>query len=204
MDSLLAGNLILPLEGSLCRYDVQRRYTMENIPGIVKAIPGSGENRSPSRRNHCSPSARNPFRLHPGIVFTFTPESFSPSPGIRMPLELGLFLGCKRFGPPNQSKKRTLILDSDQYRYRTFISDISGQDIRAHRSDPERAIREVRDWLRLASKRTTLPGGSEIIAHYHRFQNDLPDMCAFVGLELDRLTFLDLSKMITDWLRTNR
>ena len=56
---------------------------LENIPGIVKAIPGSDENCSPSPRNRCSPSARNPFRLHPGIVFTFTPESFSPSPGIR-------------------------------------------------------------------------------------------------------------------------
>jgi hypothetical protein len=56
---------------------------VENIPGIVKAIPGSGENRSPSRRNRCSPSARNPVRLHPGTLFTFTPESFSPSPGIR-------------------------------------------------------------------------------------------------------------------------
>jgi hypothetical protein len=56
---------------------------VKNIPGIVKAIPGSGENRSPSRRNRCSPSARNPVRLHPGMLFTFTPESFSPSPGIR-------------------------------------------------------------------------------------------------------------------------
>jgi hypothetical protein len=125
-------------------------------------------------------------------------------PRFNMPLELGLFFGCKRFGPPNQSKKRTLILDSDQYRYRTFISDISGQDIRAHGGDPERAIREVRDWLRLASKRTTLPGGTEIIGHYHRFQNDLPDMCAALALEPDRLTFLDLSKMTTDWLRTSR
>jgi hypothetical protein len=131
-------------------------------------------------------------------------------PRFNMPLELGLFLGCKRFGPPNQSKKRTLILDSDQYRYRTFISDISGQDIRAHRSDPERSIREVRDWLRLASKRTTLPGGSEIIAHYHRFHESTffierpAGYVPFLGLEPDRLTFLDLSKMITDWLRTNR
>ena len=104
-----------------------------------------------------------------------------------MLLELGLFLGCKRFGPPHQIKKRTLVLDSDQYRYRSFISDISGQDIRAHRGDPERAIREVRDWLRLASKRTTLPGGTEIIDHYHRFQNDLPNICAVLALEPDRL-----------------
>ena len=76
-------------------------------------------------------------------------------PRFNMPLELGLFLGCKRFGPPNQSKKRTLVLDRDQYRYRNFISDIAGQDIRAHGGDPDRAIWEVRDWLRLASKRNT-------------------------------------------------
>jgi hypothetical protein len=56
---------------------------VENIPGIVKAIPGFGENRSPSHRNRCSPSARNPVRLHPGTLFTFTPESLSHSPGIR-------------------------------------------------------------------------------------------------------------------------
>ena len=56
---------------------------VEIIPGIAKAIPGSGENRSPSRRNHCSPSARNRVRLHPGTLFAFTPESRSSSPGIR-------------------------------------------------------------------------------------------------------------------------
>jgi hypothetical protein len=67
----------------LCRDNVQRRCACQNIPGNANAIPGSGENRSPSRRNRCSPSARNPIRLHPGIVFTFAPESFSPCPGIR-------------------------------------------------------------------------------------------------------------------------
>jgi hypothetical protein len=125
-------------------------------------------------------------------------------PRFNMPLELGLFLGCKRFGPPNQSKKRTLVLDTDQYRYRAFISDISGQDIRAHGGDPERAIREVRDWLRLASKRTTLPGSTEIVRHYQTFQSNLPEICSVFALEPDRLTFLDLSKLITDWLRKDR
>lgn len=131
-------------------------------------------------------------------------DSTTGLPRFNMPLELGLFLGCKRFGSPNQSKKRTLVLDSDPYRYRGFISDIAGQDIRAHGGDPERAIREVRDWLRLTSKRTALPGGKEIIDHYHRFQSDLPQICAVLALEPDRLTFLDLSKLITDWLRTSR
>jgi hypothetical protein len=131
-------------------------------------------------------------------------DAFSGLPRFNMALELGLFLGCKRFGLPNQSHKRSLILDRDQYRYRAFISDIAGQDIRAHGREPDRALREVRDWLRLASKRTTLPGGAELVRRYHRFQSDLPDMCAVLGLDPDRLTFLDLSQMITDWLRADR
>src|ERR1700722_15411561 len=69
MDSLLAGTLILPKRVHCAGYDVQRRRALKKIPGIAKTIPGSGENRSPSRRNHCSPSARNPVRVHPGILF---------------------------------------------------------------------------------------------------------------------------------------
>jgi hypothetical protein len=115
-----------------------------------------------------------------------------------------LFLGCKRYGPTNQNKKRTLVLDSDPYRYRQFISDISGQDIRCHNADPQRAIREVRDWLQTTSKRTGLAGGGEIIEHYRRFQSDLPTICAELALEADKLTFLDLSTAIADWLQENR
>jgi len=80
MDSLLAGNLILPWKVHCAGMMSSTTVPVENIPGIVKAIPGSGENRSPSRRNHCSPSARNPVRLQPGIPFAFTPESLSRSP----------------------------------------------------------------------------------------------------------------------------
>lgn len=125
-------------------------------------------------------------------------------PRFNMPLELGLFLGCKRFGAPNQNRKRTLILDKEPYRYRQFISDISGQDIRSHGGDAEHAIRDVRDWLQATSKRPGLAGGGEIIEHYRRFQNDLAAICAEAGLEPDRLTFIDLSTLVADWLRTNR
>jgi hypothetical protein len=131
-------------------------------------------------------------------------DAVSGLPRFNMPLELGLFLGCKRYGPTNQNKKRTLVLDSDPYRYRQFISDISGQDIRCHNADPQRAIREVRDWLQTTSKRTGLAGGGEIIEHYRRFQSDLPTICAELALEADRLTFLDLSTAIADWLQENR
>ena len=40
----------------------------ENIPGIAKAIPDPGENRSPSARNSVR-GPRNRFSVHPGIPF---------------------------------------------------------------------------------------------------------------------------------------
>ncbi|MCC6591247.1 MAG: hypothetical protein IT168_31465 [Bryobacterales bacterium] len=125
-------------------------------------------------------------------------------PRFNMPLELGLFFGCKRYGPRNQAKKKTLVLDADQHRYRQFISDISGQDIHAHGGDPERAIREVRDWLQGASRREGLAGGGEIVRRYRLFRADLPKICRDAGLETDKLTFLDLSEMVTSWLKANR
>ena len=55
------------------RCDVQQRCTCGNHSGLIaKAIPGSAENRPPSRRNHCSPSARIRVRLHPGTLFAIT------------------------------------------------------------------------------------------------------------------------------------
>jgi hypothetical protein len=53
-------------------------------------------------------------------------------PRFNMPLELGLFLGAKRFGASLQRRKTCLILDRQPHRYQKFISDIAGQDIRSH------------------------------------------------------------------------
>lgn len=125
-------------------------------------------------------------------------------PRFNMPLELGLFLGCQRFGNASQRRKACLILDAEPYRYRDCISDISGQDIHAHGADPQRAIGEVRDWLCTASKRKGLPGGAEIGRRYTRFRNDLPPLCARLRREPDKLTFSDLSEMIEIWLGANR
>ena len=124
-------------------------------------------------------------------------------PRFNMPLELGLFLGCKRFGAAHQRAKTCLILDTHRYRYRAFISDISGYDIHSHNAEPERAIAEVRDWLGSALKRS-LRGGAEIIERYRRFQNDLETSCARVKLQPGGLTFSDLCQAITEWLVTNR
>jgi hypothetical protein len=125
-------------------------------------------------------------------------------PRFNMPLELGVFLGCKRYGPPAQRKKACLILDTERYRFQKYISDIAGQDIHKHDDDPEHAIVELRNWLYSASERKKLPGGKAIVDRYQRFRAELPDLCDSLKREEDTLIFSDWSEMISLWLRANR
>ena len=124
-------------------------------------------------------------------------------PRFNMPLELGLFLGCKRYGDQLQRTKVCLILDSDPYRYRNFISDIAGQDIEAHRHDPEKAISLVCRWLSTISKRRDIPGGAITIRRFQRFQRQLPRMYAEVHKKAGDVGFIDYLYAINEWLRLN-
>lgn len=125
-------------------------------------------------------------------------------PRFNMPLELGLFLGCKRFGGKAQRNKVLLILDADRYRYRQFASDLCGQDIHSHGGRPEQAIREVRNWLAVASRRRVVPGGSDVLNRYRRFLEELPQLCREARIEPAELTFTDYSSFVAAWLRTSR
>jgi hypothetical protein len=127
-------------------------------------------------------------------------DSRSKLPRFNMPLELGLFIGAKRFGGALHRRKNCLILDTEPYRYQAFISDIGGQDIRAHGGDHRRLITAVRDWLRASSRRASLPGGAEIFARFKHFQAALPGICRRLRLEVDEITFLDLLAAIATWL----
>src|ERR1035437_8408923 len=61
-------------KGPLPGVDVQRRYLWKTFRGKPNSIPGSARK--------CSASARNPVRLHPGMLFGFSPESCSTCPGV--------------------------------------------------------------------------------------------------------------------------
>lgn len=121
-------------------------------------------------------------------------------PRFNMPLELGMFLGARKYGDSHQKKKNCLITDKEPYRYQIFISDIAGQDIRQHNNEPNKAIKVIRDWLRVASKRTTIPGGSVITDRYATFKNELPDICAVANIKEDELTYNDYATFVSEWL----
>ena len=123
-------------------------------------------------------------------------------PRFNMPLELGIFLGAKKFGIEEQKRKKCLILDTERYRYQQFISDISGQDIKAHNDTPEVIVTVVRDWLRNASTRETIPSGGIIWERYQDFIKDLPQMAQEERLIAEELVFNDYTLMVAQWLET--
>lgn len=120
-------------------------------------------------------------------------------PRFNMPLELGVFLGAKRFGGGPQRQKRCLILDVEPYRYQKFISDLAGMDIRAHGGDPGRAIACVRDWLANVSRRK-LPGAQLLLKSYDRFTADQPAIAHGLGLDPADVPYVDFEAMVTAWL----
>jgi hypothetical protein len=128
-------------------------------------------------------------------------ETTTRLPRFNMPLELGMFLGAKRFGSGQQSLKSCLILDREVHQFQKFISDIAGQDIRAHSRDERQAITVTRDWLRNHSGRT-IPGGRQIERDYRRFRSRLPALCRDLKLHRSEMTFNDFTNIVTERLKT--
>jgi hypothetical protein len=102
-----------------------------------------------------------------------------------MPFELGLDFGCKRYKGGIYSDKKCLILDSEAYRYKKSLSDISGNDISSHDNSPEKATSQIRNWLQKHRElnQSILPTGSKIWVLYNEFegilQTNLPNKTDF-------------------------
>lgn len=126
-------------------------------------------------------------------------------PRFNMPLELGVDLGCKAFGNLHQKEKVLLILDVKPYRYQKFVSDISGQDIKAHGRNVKQLIEIVRNWLRLEidPRKYNVPGGGKIFQRYRRFQVALPALCEKLDWNRVGLPFVDFSFAAATWIKEN-
>jgi hypothetical protein len=122
-------------------------------------------------------------------------------PRFNMPLELGVFLGAKRFGDGTQKVKRCLILDTEQYRFQKFISDLAGMDITAHGGNARRIVGCTRDWLVTVSKRKSIPERALVIDSFDRFTKGLPAIAKTAGVKPNELIFPDLERIILAWVR---
>lgn len=120
-------------------------------------------------------------------------------PRFNMPLELGIFIGSINFGQKKHREKESLIMESQRYRFKEFISDISGQDIKEHSDDPKKIIKCVRDWL---SKRTEgkIPSASIIFNEFQEFKAKIPELCEDAQWVVEELTFHEYSALVSTWL----
>ncbi|MCK1606513.1 hypothetical protein IVB02_35250 [Bradyrhizobium sp. 166] len=128
-------------------------------------------------------------------------DSTSRLPRFNMPLELGIFLGAKRFGTAQQRRKSCLVLDKEKYRYQKFISDIAGQDIQSHNGNTNSVIAQVRDFLRAESKQKVLPGGTVIAKEYMEFEKQKRKICKKLDLDPIASTFTDQAYIIAYWIK---
>jgi hypothetical protein len=124
-------------------------------------------------------------------------------PRFNMPLELGIFLGARRFGEDDQKQKRAVVFDTEPYRYQQFISDLAGVDITAHEGDPRQMIGCVRNFLVASSRRRTIPTSIFLLDSYDRFTAAVPDIAANAGLDAGDIRFPDLERLILAWVKNN-
>jgi len=123
--------------------------------------------------------------LHPGDL-----------PRFNMPFELGLDLGCRLYATGRLAGKQCLILERERYQYQRVLSDISGNDIRAHDGDTQTLISEVRGWLAVATEKD-LPSGSHIWQRFNLLQGFLRASLKKAGFTTEEINTLETA----EWIR---
>ena len=120
-------------------------------------------------------------------------------PRFNMPFECGIDFGIK-LSNAAQRDKRFLILEKEQYRYQNVISDISGNDIKSHRNEPELLIKAVRDWFKPTI--ADIPFYKGIWLAYCEFESDFETTLRSGGYnpkDINELTFCDIIEYIAIW-----
>ncbi|WP_046967817.1 hypothetical protein, partial [Luteibacter rhizovicinus] len=87
-------------------------------------------------------------------------------PRFNMPFELGRVIGCKKLAGRKYTSRSVLVLERERFTYQKCLSDIAGQDTRAHGDSPRALARIVRTWLSQESGRTGIPGDQRIFVAY--------------------------------------
>ena len=124
-------------------------------------------------------------------------------PRNNMPLELGVFIGCQRFGSSFNYEKEYLILDSDADRYNQHTSDVKADDAEYHHDQPNEMIERVRDWLANRPFRDRLqriPGADRLQERYARFTSEAPAICQELELSFSRLSFEEFRDISAGWI----
>lgn len=132
----------------------------------------------------------------------------SPLPRFNMPFEAGVAFGACRFDkvPANRSRD-FLLLEAQAYRDQRTLSDLAGQDTRAHANDAQVLIRHVRTFLaRKWTGPVSIRGAAAIWGRYQRLQAALPAIAETLEVTVDELLSFDylkdLMNVMVRWIAT--
>jgi hypothetical protein len=125
---------------------------------------------------------------------------------LNMPYELGLDMGCRRFGGSQYSDKRCLILSDKPYQYQAAISDIAGNDIMVHKNDASTLVEKVKNWLVDVATLANAPPPSRIWSRFNEFQTDNYKVLTSKGWssgDIAKQPFREQTGQMADWIRKN-
>jgi len=127
-------------------------------------------------------------------------------PRFNMPFELGLDHGCRHWGGAHLKGKQCLILEKERFRFQRVLSDISGSDIRPHGNDPEELVQQVRSWLRVVGKKSSLPPAGRVWENLSFFRSHLEIMLDREGYSAKEIAALEMTEYIDfvkSWMPTS-
>lgn len=113
-----------------------------------------------------------------------------------LPFELGVDHGAQLFGGTRFRTKRVLILDTEPYDYRRALSDISGVDIKHHRSSPTLLVRVVRDWFLETAGVKDAPSPTVLWYRFTDFASAFYDERKDAGFSDEELNFMPVIEYI--------
>ncbi len=117
-------------------------------------------------------------------------------PRFNMPFELGLFFGAKKFGGAAHRSKNAIVFESVKFEYQKYISDISGIDTKAHGNSDIEIVIQIRNWLKTATNRKTIPGTEMLLADYLDFKEKLPSIAERLSLDINAILFNDFCEIV--------
>jgi hypothetical protein len=122
-----------------------------------------------------------------------------------MAFELGIDMGCRLFKEGKEKDKRFLILEKEPYRIKQALSDLSGFDIKHHNNDPEKIVREVRNWF-VESGLKKASSATKIWESLNDFLSDFFQQRKREGYkdkDLEMMPIPEYIEFIKDWVKKN-
>lgn len=142
--------------------------------------------------------AESPYSIHDLSAVELDKKNRLPR--FNMPFELGLVIGCKKIAGPEYSRRPILVMERKSYTTQKCLSDIAGQDLKAHNGSSDRTITIVRTWLLQQSRRANIPGHVRIQKAFGAFYAVLPELCDAAGLEAIDISYSDFVSLAQQWL----